>query len=71
MNFDMLKGVVRMHGDTQEDLAAAIGISLSNLNAKMNGKTACFRQNEILAIKDRYRLTAKEVDQIFFENNLS
>lgn len=66
MNYDLLKGIVRAHGETQEQLAKAIGISLSNLNAKMNGKTATFRQSEISAIQERYSLTAKQLGEIFF-----
>ena len=44
MNSDLLKGNIRENGDTQERLAAAIGISNSNLSDKINGKSS-FRQN--------------------------
>ena len=70
MNSQLLKAKIMEHGDTQEALAKAIGISLSNLNDKLNGK-ASFRQNEIAAIKQRYHLTAEEVDLIFFGLPLS
>ena len=62
----MLKGKMVQFGDTQAKLAEFLGISLSNLNAKINGNGADFRQNEITAIKERYALTADEVDAIFF-----
>lgn len=65
MNSDLLKGKIRENGDTQERLAVAIGISNSNLSDKINGKSS-FRQNEILLIKERYSLTANDVDRIFF-----
>lgn len=65
MNSDLLKGKIRENGDTQEKLAVAIGISNSNLSDKINGKSS-FRQNEILLIKERYSLTAEDVDRIFF-----
>ena len=65
MNSDLLKGKIRENGDTQEKLAVAIGISNSNLSDKINGKSS-FRQNEILLIKERYSLTAQDVDRIFF-----
>ena len=65
MNSDLLKGKIRENGDTQEKLAVAIGISNSNLSDKINGKSS-FRQNEILLIKERYSLTANDVDRIFF-----
>ena len=65
MNTNMLKGKIVENGDTQAQLAQAIGISASNLNDKIKGK-ASFRQDEIAMIKDRYHLTAVEVDAIFF-----
>lgn len=61
----MLKGKIVENGDTQADLAAALGISASNLNDKINGKSS-FRQNEIAAIRNRYHLSAADVDLIFF-----
>lgn len=66
MNTNKLKGKIRENGDTQAVLAAALGISLSNLNDKINGKVS-FRQNEIAAIRSRYDLSAAEVDVIFFD----
>ena len=66
MDSALLKSYIVRNHDTQLRLAQALGISLSNLNAKINGKTASFRQAEILLIKDRYHLSAEEVDAIFF-----
>ena len=65
MNKQLLKAKIAEHGDTQAKLAAAIGISASNLNDKINGKVS-FRQNEIASIRNRYGLSAQEVDLIFF-----
>lgn len=65
MNKQLLKAKMAEYGDTQAQLAAAIGISASNLNEKINGKVS-FRQNEIAAIRRRYDLSAQEVDLIFF-----
>ena len=70
MNKQLLKAKIVEHGDTQAQLAAAIGISASNLNDKINGKVS-FRQNEIAAIRNRYSLSAQEVDLIFFSMKLS
>lgn len=70
MNKQLLKAKMVEHGDTQAQLAAAIGISASNLNDKINGKVS-FRQNEIAAIRNRYNLSAQEVDLIFFSLELS
>ena len=66
MTPDLLKGFIARYADTQEKLAKALGISTSNLNAKINGTGASFRQNEIAAIKARYHMTAKDVDAVFF-----
>lgn len=66
MNTKLLKAKIVEHGDTQAQLAVALGISASNLNDKINGKKS-FRQNEISVIKTRYHLTADEVDNIFFD----
>ena len=68
MNKKLLNSFMAKNGDTQERLAEALGISLSNLNAKMNSKGASFRQTEIMAIKNRYSLTARDVDSIFFNS---
>lgn len=65
MNEQLLKAKIAEHGDTQAQLACAIGISASNLNDKIKGKVS-FRQTDIAAIRKRYRLTAQEVDLIFF-----
>ncbi len=70
MNSQLLKSKMVEFGDTQADLAAAIGISASNLNDKINGKVS-FRQSDIAAIRRRYHLTAEEVDLIFFSEELS
>ena len=66
MDSALFKSYIIRNHDTQKLLAEALGISLSNLNAKINGKTASFRQSEIMLIKDRYHLSAEEVDAIFF-----
>ena len=66
LNSSKLKAKIVENDDTQAQLAAAIGISLSNLNDKINGKVS-FRQDEIAAIRNRYHLSAVEVDSIFFD----
>lgn len=70
MNSALMKSYIVRNNDNQTKLADALGISLSNLNAKING-TSSFRQTEILAIKRRYNLSAAEVDEIFFAEALS
>lgn len=70
MNKRLFNAKMTEYGDTQLALAAALGISRTRLNAKINGVTD-FRQNEILFIKDRYSLTAAEIDDIFFTKKVS
>ena len=71
MNEALLRSQMVKNGDTQDTLAAAMGISLSRLNAKINSNKAEFRQNEILFIKRRYNLSPEEVDAIFFNPKVS
>lgn len=72
MNKNALKSKMALRGDTGVDLAAAIGMSRASLSAKMNStKGAEFTQGEIKSIKDRYSLTAAEVDDIFFGQKVS
>lgn len=72
MNKAMLESIMKLHSDTQSDLAEYLGISLSRLNAKINEyRGAQFFQTEIAAIKRRYSLTGKQVDSIFFGEKVS
>ena len=71
MNKNKLAGIMREHGDTQAMLAAAIGMSLTRLNQKINANGAEFRQGEIAAIRRRYHLSPNDVDQIFFADIVS
>lgn len=70
MHTSLLKAEMVKNGDTQESLAEALGISRQTLNGKILGKVD-FRQNEILFIKNRYHLTAKAIDAIFFDIKVS
>lgn len=67
MNKNLFVSKMKLFGDTQEILAAALGMSLSRLNAKINETNgAQFRASEIKFFRDRWHLTPEEVDQIFF-----
>lgn len=70
MNKNKLRAKMIEHGDTQTTLAEFLGLSLSNLSLRINGKVD-FRQSEIDAIKQRYKLTAGELDSIFFADAVS
>ena len=67
MNKQKLVGIMYEHGDKQKDLADALGLSLSRLNAKLNEtEGAQFTQHEIYVIKVRYDLTPEQLEEIFF-----
>ena len=72
VNKNVLVSKMKLHGDTQADLAAALGISLTRLNAKINATGGAeFSQGEIADVKRRYNLTPCEVDQIFFASGVT
>ena len=72
MNGQKLLGVIREHNDTQEHLAAAIGLSRTRLSAKIHERDgAVFTQPEIKAIKKRYNLDDDNLNAIFFADNVS
>lgn len=65
MNSNILKSIIKLNEDTQEELAEYLGITNSTLSFKINGKND-FLRSEIQLIKQRYKLTPQEIDQIFF-----
>ena len=51
MKKNVLESKMKLHGDTQKDLAEVIGISIQTLNKKLNGTDgAMFNQVEIKKI---------------------
>ena len=67
MNKNKFVSVMKLHGDTQESLAEAIGLSVQRMNAKINSTGGAeFTMSEIRAIKIRYDLKSEEIDDIFF-----
>ncbi|MBP1046439.1 XRE family transcriptional regulator [Enterococcus sp. BWM-S5] len=72
MNKIKLKSVIVLNNDTQNSLAASIGISPQTLSSKINERQGSeFTQTEIKTIKEKYSLSAEEVDEIFFNNFVS
>lgn len=55
-----------LHGDTNKALAEALGITSQSLSDKINERGTEFKQGEIAKIRDRYDLSADQVEQIFF-----
>ena len=55
------------YGDTQATLSAAMGLSLSRFNAKVNERNgATFTQAEITFIVERYHISSQKATAIFF-----
>ena len=70
VNKKLLSSKMALFGDTQQELANALGVSISSLNAKINDKSM-FNADEITKIKERYHLTPDDVDLIFFNSKVS
>jgi len=67
MNTNMLRSIMLLNGDNQNMLSEYLGISPQRLSSKINEKNGAeFTQNEIRSIKQKYNLSAKKVDEIFF-----
>lgn len=65
MNINKLKGKIREKGLTYKMLAKKIGIGLTSMNYKINGKNL-FNQEEMKKLKEALRLTDNETIDIFF-----
>ena len=65
MNKNKLKGKIREQGFTYQKLAKKIGIGLTSMNYKINGKNL-FNQEEMKKLKEALRLTDNETIDIFF-----
>ena len=67
MNKNELVSVMKKHGDRNEDIAKYIGIVPQTFSYKLNGTNgASFTQKEIQKIKEKYNLSAEQIDTIFF-----
>ena len=72
MDKNRLESIMRLHGDTGGKLAEFLNIARSTFSAKINETNGAeFTQGEIAAIKERYSLTAEDVDMIFFKGKVS
>ena len=70
MNKALMKAVIAKNNDTQEALAHALNLPQSAVSNRINGKID-FRVSEITRIRKRYKLTAKETVDIFFDSAVS
>ncbi|EAD0738624.1 XRE family transcriptional regulator [Listeria monocytogenes] len=72
MNKKGLRILLLANDDNQGTLANYLGISEQTLSKKINEREGAeFSQTEIRLIKDKYQLTAEEVDDIFFKQHVS
>lgn len=67
MNKAELESVMKLYGDTGISLSAYLGIARTTFSAKINETNGAeFTQSEIMMIKEKYNLSADDVDRIFF-----
>lgn len=67
MNKNQLRSIMMLHGDNNGKLAEYLSISESRFSAKLNETNGAeFNQGEISKIKQKYDLSADEIDAIFF-----
>ena len=66
MNSSMLRSIMVLHGDTNRDLAALLNITEQSVSAKINENGTEFKQGEIAKIKEKYKLSAEQIEAIFF-----
>lgn len=67
MNRNKLIGKIKEQGKTIQQMAAEVGISLTAMSRKINGKTQ-FTREEIEKIADLLELTNEELLAIFFSD---
>lgn len=65
MKKNLLESKMKLYNDSNVSLANFLDISPQSLSSKKNERTE-FKQCEIVKIKERYKLTAEEVNNIFF-----
>ena len=65
MNKNKLKGKIRERGLTYKILAKKIGIGLTSMNYKINGKHL-FNHEEMIKLKEALKLSDNEIIEIFF-----
>lgn len=71
MNKALLRSIMVLNKDTNQSLAEYLGITEQSFSCKINENGTEFKQGEIAKIKARYRLTAEQVDEIFFDLKVS
>ena len=72
MNKQKLRSIIVYNDDTQTKLANYLGMANQTFSKKINEKDGAeFSQTEIKLIKEKYQLSAEEIDDIFFSQYVS
>lgn len=72
MNKKKLESLMKLFDDTGQTLAEYLGIARPTFSNKLNETRGSeFTQGEIRMLKERYNLTAQDVDEIFFDSKVS
>ena len=66
MNKNLLRYYMALNGDTNKELATLLGCTEQSVSGKINKKGTEFKQGEIAKIRDRYHLSAEQIEAIFF-----
>lgn len=66
MNKSLFRSFMALYGDTNKTLAVYLGITEQSVSKKINEDGTEFKLSEIILIKARYKLTADQIDMIFF-----
>lgn len=71
VNKSMLRSFMAKFDETQNDLAKALGLSLSRVNAKINGwQGADFTEAEMEFIRNRYHMSREEGALVFYPKSI-
>lgn len=70
VNKNELKSVMVRYGDTMTDLGKYLGMTYTNVSKKLNGYSD-WTVSQVYAVKQRYNLTAEDIDRIFFRHECS
>ena len=70
LNKPLIRSMLAKHGDNYGTLSTLLGLPQSGVSNRINGKVD-FRLSEINCIRKRYKLTAEETVDIFFDQAVS
>lgn len=72
MNKQAFRAMLAAHGDVYADVARVLHTTTSTVSDKVNEKNGIgFNQVEMTKLKEHYRLSAEQMDLIFFGNGVS